>query len=219
MVPYTRDVFLAVLERYNGAIWPAQAVAWALGAVLVLLVLRPRPGGDRLVCAVLAVSWLWIGVVYNGLHYATINWAAWVFGGVCLFQGVLLVWSGVIGGRLGFRFGDGLHAWAGLGLMAYALAGHPLLERLTGQAWSQVQVFGVAPGPTTIFTFGILVLAARRTPLHLMAVPLLWSLVGGARAWLAGIPADLALPVAGALALGLVIQRNRQIVRQGTRYG
>jgi len=63
MLPFTTEVFFSVFERYNAAIWPVQVIAYGLGVLVVLLSLRPRRGGDRIIAAFLAGSWLWTGVV------------------------------------------------------------------------------------------------------------------------------------------------------------
>jgi hypothetical protein len=60
-------------------------------------------------------------------------------------------------------------------------------------------VFGVAPCPTTIFTFGILMLAAGPLPLWLAAIPVIWAGIGGTAAVLLNVPEDLGLLVAGVL--------------------
>jgi hypothetical protein len=60
---------------------------------------------------------------------------------------------------------------------------------------SRIPTFGV-PCPTTIFTAGLLMLAASRSwPLAI--VPVIWSLVAGSAAFLLDVRADYALPIAG----------------------
>jgi hypothetical protein len=54
----------------------------------------------------------------------------------------------------------------------------------------------------------MLLLGAGRTPLHLAIIPLLWTLIAGATAWILRIPQDLALPVVGVIAL--MIWKNRR---------
>jgi hypothetical protein len=70
-------------------------------------------------------------------------------------------------------------------------------------------VFGVAPCPTTIFTFGILLWTTDRVPKYLLVIPLLWALVGTFAALSLGIPEDYALPVAALISLALLIWRDR----------
>jgi hypothetical protein len=208
-IPFSRDVFLSLFEIYNAAIWPAQIAAYALGLLAVLLALKPYRGSGRVVALLLAAAWLWNGVAYHMLHFATINWAAWIFGFFFVAQGLLLLVTGLLRGRLVFRFAGDAAGWAGLAMIAFAMAAYPLIGVLDGQAWPRLAPFGVAPCPTTIFTFGMLLLAEPRVPMHLLVLPALWSLIGGAAAWLIHIPQDLALPAAALLTVALALRKNR----------
>ncbi len=216
MLAFTPEVFLSLFEQYNTAIWPLQIVAYALGVLAVFLTLRPGRVAGRLVAAVLAEFWLWIGVVYHFVFFATINFAAPVFGVVFIVQGLLLAWTGVVRGRLDFRFRGDPAGWIGLGFALFAMAIYPLLGLLAGHVWPRAPMFGVTPVPTTIFTIGLLLLTAHRVPLSLMAIPVLWSLVGGTASWLLNIPEDIALPIAGVAGLGLAIWRNHGTPRGKT---
>ena len=53
--------------------------------------------------------------------------------------------------------------------------------------------------------------AETRTPLHLLWLPLLWSLIGGTAAFLLAVPEDLALPLAAVVAFALLLRRNRRL--------
>ncbi len=90
------------------------------------------------------------------------------------------------------------------------MAATPILTWLAGHGWPRTPLSGVAPCPTAIFTIGILLLADRRTPLHLVAIPLLAALYCGTTAWLLNLPEDLAVPLAGVGGLGLILWKNRQ---------
>ena len=210
MLAYTTEVFFSVFALYNAAIWPAQIIATALGALVVLLTLRPRGGSDRIIAACLAASWLWTGVVYHMMYLTAIDWAAWAFGAAFAMQGVLFAWTGAARGRLVFRFSPDLTGWAGLGLVIFSLAAAPLIGSLMGHGWPRAPMFGVAPAPTTLFTLGMLLLSERRVPLHLTVIPVLWCLIGGTAAWLLNLPEDLALPLAGVAAMALVLRKNRR---------
>jgi len=59
----------------------------------------------------------------------------------------------------------------------------------------------------------MLLLSAGRTPPRLVVIPLLWSLVGGATAWLLTVPEDLALPLAGVGGCCLILWKNRRQLR------
>ena len=147
MLAYTTEVFFSVFALYNAAIWPAQVIATALGVLVVLLSLRPRKGSDRIIAACLAASWLWTGVVYHMMFFATIEGAAWAFGAAFAIEGILFAWTGAARGRLRFRFGPNLYGWAGLGLVIFSLAVTPLIGSLAGHGWPRAPMFGVAPTP------------------------------------------------------------------------
>lgn len=209
MLPFTAEVFLRLFEQYNAAIWPAQIIAYGLGALAVVLTLRRRRGGERAIALILATFWLWMGVVYHMMFFAAINWAAPAFGAVFVIQGLLFAWTGGVRGRLEFRFRSSVHGWVGLGFVIFSMAVYPLIGSVFGHGWPRAPIFGVAPCPTTIFTLGMLLLTANRAPLHLLIIPVLWSLVGGTAAWLLDVPEDLALPLAGVLSLWLMLGRRR----------
>ncbi len=214
MLPFTTEVFLRLLEQYNAAIWPAHIIAYGLGALAVLLTLRPLRGGNRVIAIILAASWLWMGVVYHMMFFATINWAARAFGALFVVQGLLFAWTGMLRGRLGFRFSPNLYGWVGLSFVMVSMAVYPLIGSVMGHGWPRAPMFGVAPCPTTIFTLGMLLLTEHRAPLHLSIIPALWSLVGGTAAWLLDLPEDLALLLAGVFGVSLIFRKNRRLTVQ-----
>ncbi len=211
MLPFTSEVFFALFEDYNRAIWPAQLVAYALGILALVLVVRPSATGSRIIGACLALFWLWNGAVYHWIFFATINFAAPVFAALFGFQGVLFVWIVLLRGKVAFRFNATLSGWAGLAMAGFAIAGYPFAGWLAGHGWPQAAMFGVAPCPTVIFTLGIVLLAKPRAPTSLVIIPLLWSLIGGTAVWLLDAPEDLSLPMAGAVALALLVRKTRTV--------
>jgi hypothetical protein len=210
MLPFSQDAFFALFEQYNRAIWPAQIVAYVLALGALALAARPVPQSGRAIAAILALAWAWNGVVYHVLFFATINFWADIFGGFFVLQALLLVLTGVVRDKLAFRVGGDAFSWTGVALTVFALAIYPLIGWLLGHAWPRAPVFGVTPCPMTIFTMGMLLLIAGRTPLHLVAIPVLWSLIGGTAAWFLGVTEDLALPVAGLGGLALIFIKNRR---------
>jgi len=210
MLPYTAEVFFSLFETYNRAIWPAQLVAYVMALVAVGLALHPVSHGGRAVAAILAAMWAWTGVAYHMQVFATINFLAPVFGAFFVVQAALFAWTGAVRGAMPVAFRDGLAGWTGLVLAAVALAIYPLVGGALGHGWPQSPLVGVAPCPTAILTIGLLLLVPGRTPWHLAAIPVLWSLVGGSSAWLLGIWQDLLLLVAGLGGLALVAWKNRR---------
>jgi len=209
MLPFTADVLFSSFEAYNRALWPLPIPAVGIALAVILLTLRPLRGGDRAISALVALAWLWIGVGYHFLHFAAIDFAAPVYGAFFVLQALLLAWTGVVRGSLAFRFGADPFGWAGLALAIAATLAWPLAD-LSGHGWPSVRVVGLAPGPTAAFTLGLLLLTSGRVPLHLAIVPLLWTLVAGATAWVLAIPQDLALPVGGLCGFALILWKNRR---------
>lgn len=201
MLPFSHAEFLDVFARYNLAIWPAQLVAYVLGAALLAGLLPGRTTrAARLVPAGLALMWAWTGVAYHWMFFAGINKAAWAFGGLFVLQAALLAFAA---GHQRLRFEASVATparWLGWFLMLYALVLYPLLGLATGSGYTQLPIFGVTPCPVTIFTFGLLLLSSAPVPWWLLVIPVAWSLVGGSAAFLLQIPQDwLLLLSAGSL--------------------
>ena len=209
MVPYSAEAFFDLLATYNSAIWPGHLTALFLSVLLLGLLLFPRPGGDRIIAGFLACGWAWTGLVFLMNHLVTLNWAGTYFGMVFVLQAVLLLWSGTIQDRLHFPGDKSAASWLGLVLIVLALIIYPLIPIWAGADWTIVQIAGLAPTPTVILTFGILLLCAGRLPIHLFVIPVVWSSADGATAWTLGIWWDLFLPVAGLTTVFFSITRPR----------
>jgi hypothetical protein len=214
MLPFTADVLFSSFGQYNRALWPVPVLAWALGLAALALTLRPVRHGDLAIGGLLAAAWLWTGVGYHILHFATINFAAPLYGAFFVLQGVLLAWAGAFRRSLAFRFRGDLFGWAGLVLVIAALALLPLADWQTGHDLHSLRIAGLAPTPTAAFTLGLLLLMDSRAPLHLAVIPLLWALVAGATGWILAIPQDVAVAVAGLAAFCLILWKNARRARR-----
>jgi hypothetical protein len=191
-LPFSHAQFFEVLVRYNEAVWPSQVVLTlcALAAVALLFV----PGRGRAVSLILAALWAWMAIAYHVAFFLAINPAALLFAVVFLAGAAAFAWSKLRFGWPGATRG----AW-GIALIAYALAGYPLLGAMFGQHYPAAPTFGL-PCPTTLFTAGMLLFLKPPYPRHVLIVPLAWTLVGSQAALLLGVPQDFGLIVA-ALAL------------------
>jgi len=208
MLPYTADVLYAFLARYNDAIWPSPIVACVLGLAVMGMAARPFAGSDRLVSSILAAAWAWTGGVYFLAYFATFDFAAPIYGGAFIAQAVLVLWAGVVGGRLRFRWSRDAAGTIAVLLAAIGLAAGPLFAIAAGRSWTAAPFFGTAPGPTAAFTFALL-LIARPVRFSLAVVPLLWCLAGGATAWFLGIAPDLLFALAGCVAVASMVWKRR----------
>lgn len=191
-LPFTTDAFFEVFARYNAAVWPVVVALWVVAAGVVVTVVRvPGERASRLAAAVLAVLWLWGGLVYHAAYFTSINPAAWGYAALFIGQAALLVWYGAVQRRLAFGAATGMARGLGVGLACYALA-YPALGVLAGHAYPASPTFGV-PCPTGILTAGLLLTTARRPPIPVVVVPVLWALIGGSAALVLGVTADYVL--------------------------
>jgi uncharacterized protein DUF6064 len=195
-LPFSQSEFFAVFAAYNSAVWPVQLLLVGFGVLVVGVALRPRPWSSRLASWILALLWMWMGLVYHFGFFRAINPAAGFFAAGFVLEAALLGVVGGARGRLDFHFQPTPQGFGGALLIGYALVGYPLLASLLGQQFPATPTFGL-PCPTTIFTFGVLLWLRRPAPVSLLVIPLAWTVVGTAAALQLGVSEDFGLVVAG----------------------
>jgi hypothetical protein len=208
MIPFTVDQFLEVFERYNVAVWPAQLFLYALGILTIGLALQRRTDFRKTVSLILAMFWIWMGLVYHLWFFSDINGAALIFALFFALQGGLFLIAGVLRNNLRFRFRPNLFGSIGSAFLIYALIIYPALGFWFGHRYPVAPTFGL-PCPTVIFTFGILLWTDRRVPLYLLVIPLAWSFLGFWAAVSLGMTEDYGLLGAGLFGSLSVILRDR----------
>ena len=205
-LPFTEEQFFDLFVAYNGALWPALVALWIVSVVASVRLFSLRRPPDRWISALLAAHWTWSALAYHVAFFSRINPAAWVFAALFLLQAALFFWWGVVQGRLSFApwrpTGWASVAWV---LIAYSLA-YPGINAAQHFSVSRIPAFGV-PCPTTIFTAGVLMLATPRS-WRVSIIPVMWSAVGGSAAYLLGVRADYALPIAGIALAVFSLQRR-----------
>lgn len=204
---FSPRTYYRLFELYNSAIWPAQAVSVLLGLLMLVLARRGGPIAGPAVAAILAACWVWVAIAFHLDRYATINWAASWAAAAFLAQAALLVWAGVIGGRLSAPTRLDAAGRAGVGIFLFALLVQPAIGLLLGRPWRQAEIFGIAPDPTAIGTLGLLLALAGPSRWTLMVLPALWCAATGATLWAMSAPDAWVAPVAALLALALVVRQ------------
>jgi hypothetical protein len=194
-IPFTSEQFLGVFRAYNADVWPVQIALVLLAIWAIVLAMSGESAGSRLADVLLGTLWLWMGAVYHGMYFAEINPAATLFAALFIIEGLLLIYTGALRGRLTFRFRGDTAGITGLLMMFYALTIYPMIGAGSEHAFPSSPTFGL-PCPTTIFTFGLFLWAEPRLHWHLLVIPLFWSVVGTIGAFRFGILEDLGLGVA-----------------------
>lgn len=213
MLPFTTAQFVEVFGAYNNAIWPAQIVVYIVASAGVALLFKPGTATDRIVSGILASMWGFAGIVYHWIYFAPINAAALIFGFAFLAQSVIFVMAGVVRRELQFAWTGTPRCAVGLILIVYAAAVYPLAGLALGHVYPALPLFGVAPCPILIFTFGCLLMLQNPVAWWVMVVPLLWSIIGGSAAILLDVPQDLMLPVSGLLTVGMLAGARPRLLR------
>jgi len=200
MIPFTRTDFMRVFEQYNDAVWPWHVLIYLAGLIAFAPAFTRRTIASKLICLILALLWLWMGVVYHLLFFTTINKAARLFGALFIVQSLVFIFAGVLRSRLSFSFRFNVQGLIGGALMTYAVIVYPIIGIALGHSYPAAPTFGV-PCPTTIFTFGLLIGAGINIRFYMLIIPLLWSLIGLWAAISLGMYEDLGLAVAGLISV------------------
>ncbi|HUW74839.1 MAG TPA: DUF6064 family protein [Methyloceanibacter sp.] len=207
LLMFSPETYYRLFELHNAELWPAQVLAFIGGlAILAMLVRRP-PWAGRTISTLLAAAWACVGFAYFFERYATINLAAPYFGWTFLVQALLILAGGVLAGRLRFDKPITAAGKAGFALFFFGLLVQPLMGPLLVRLWPGLELFAIAPDPTTMATLGIL-LAADRIRWELLVIPVLWCGVTGATLATMGAPEALLMPAAGLLAILLAAYRS-----------
>jgi hypothetical protein len=214
MLPFTETQFFDLFGRYNEEIWPAQLIAYCIGAAAFMATQRRSRLFSIITLTSLAALWAWTGGVYHGFFFAEINPAARLFAALFVAQALLLILT-AFGRPIDFTERMSVMRGAAWVMILYALAIYPLLNTALGHNYPNAPSFGLTPCPLVIFTFGILALSRDRAPWLLFAVPLVWSLIGGSAAFLLGVEPDWALPLSALAAVALNASKPKPHVAPG----
>jgi len=201
MVLFTPEVLVDLHGRLNGDLWPLHVLTLALAALLLARAWWARPADEPFAGCVMAGFWLWLGIGYFTNARAEVDWMAPYVAAAFILQGALLTWFGVVRGSLDFTAARPMPRGMGALLALFAIAGYPLLAWVFGAETAALPSVGLLPGPTVLFTLGVMLMA--RPSWVLIVLPLSWAIVGAALGWVLGMWADLALLIsAGAVLSG-----------------
>ncbi len=205
---------LELFTRYNQDWWPVHVLAYALGVVpVILLFAADRRRSDLLSGLALAALWLWLGVVFQGMYATDVDTALGSVYAVLFVTQAYLLLRAAVNGDLVFWVRNGAAGVLGWAAIGYAVVVYPLLGAGLGHGWPESPLLGMAPCPTTILTFGMLLLARPPVPHRLLLVPLAWALLAPPAAMGRGVYEDIGLLAVGVAGCGLVVLRDRRLTR------
>ncbi len=206
-LPFTLEQFLDVFRRYNESVGVAPIALTLLGATAVGLAWSRHAWRHRAIGAILALLSLWTGAEYHWGFFTRINPAAWFFGALFVAQAALLAVYGAMRGLLVFTTKRNGVSVVGQLVVLYALVVYPLLGWALGHGYPMGPVFG-APCPTTIFFFGMTLLAIESVPITVVLLPMVWAVIGTSAALQLGMREDLGLGLSAAIVAIELIRRR-----------
>lgn len=209
-LPFTLEQFLAVFKAYHDAVEPAPLILNLVAVVIIYLAYRGSARHGKTIALLLAFLWLWMGLVYHGLYFSSINKAAYLFALLFSLQGLMFIYYGYRKKYLIFQLKKDIYGLAGMIFMVYALIIYPFLGNSIGHVYPAAPTFGL-PCPTTIFTFGVLLWVPEKLPVAIWVIPFVWSVIGFSAAFSLGMKEDLGLIVAGLISGILMIVHNRRL--------
>jgi hypothetical protein len=198
----TGEQLLGVFAEYNVMIWPIQIVAYLLGVIGLLLSIKKNNFSKRLIPAILAFFWLWVGLAF-WLPSGRQGFApGYIFAAIFLIQGMLFLYL-TVKPKLAFGYQANLSSWAGIFFVLYALIGYPLFGRLIGHVYPYTSPFGLTPCPVVAYTFGLFLLTVNKVSKSLLIIPFCYSLSGFL--WISiGMVEDVGMIASGLFGVGLI---------------
>jgi hypothetical protein len=192
-LPFTSEQFFEIFRQYNLSVFPAQIIIMLLAIISVVVASGKFGNSGKVVLPILGALWLWMGIVYHLIFFSRINTAAYVFGGLFMVQGMLFFVRRFTHVQV-FAFHFDIRGIIAALFILYALVIYPVIGFLSNHAYPSQPTFGL-PCPTTIFTFGMLLMAVPRLPWHFVIIPVLWSVIGFSAAFQFGVYEDIPLIV------------------------
>ena len=172
---FSQAVYYTQFELYNYDMWPLQIVALFFSFAIAYTLWKRPVWGGRFVAILLIVSWLWVAFSFLYQRFYQIHIVAdWYAFGFVLQAG-LIAWYGVIKNQFILLDRDQARVKVGIGLLLVAFIFYPFIAFIAGRSWMQFEIFALAPDPTVLATFAILLFYKDR--IALFVIPVIWGLL------------------------------------------
>lgn len=176
-IPFTTEQFFEVIVNYNTSLFPAQLFILILGIIAALLIFSKRSLKNQLIGGLLGFIWIWTGIVYHISFFTTINKAAYGFGTIFILQGLFFFIETFSRKKLVFEFSSRFIDYLAYFFIWFGLVLYPILIYLIEGSVNQIITLGL-PCPTTILTFGFLMLTQKKLSKYLIIIPFIWAIIG-----------------------------------------
>ncbi len=207
--PFTIKQFFGVFEHYNLGVFPSQLLLITAGLLSLLLIVRGSSVRNQFAGGLTGLLWLWMGLVYHIIYFSGINPAAKIFGVAFIIEGILILYETFIRKRMVIDIKNGTESYLAFFFLVFGIFIYPAIGYIITHEAARTIALGL-PCPTTIFTFGILILAKEKIPGYILVIPTLWALIGLSAAIHFEVPQDFLIIVAGVSAIFIIQRRHLQ---------
>lgn len=209
-IPFTTEQFFEIIEKYNLAVFPIQLLIILLGIISILLLHSSNKSvKNKLIGSFLGLLWIWIGIAYHLVFFTSINKAAYVFGGIFILQGLLFIIDTFIRQKLEFEFKRQIKDYIAYFFIIFGIIVYPILIYFLEESINSIITLGL-PCPSTILTFGFLMLSSKYSK-YLLIIPTLWTVIGTSAAFNFGVYPDYLMIISALLAIiYLVREKNKK---------
>ena len=204
------EEFFDLFGSYNEMYVIVIILTYVLAIVALLMAFRKSDYSSRFISITFTFLWLWIGIVFGILVFGPVPAVmagielpgAWyLFGGIFVIHGIILLYFGVIKDTFSVTWKPDTQHYMGLLLILYGLVFYPLVGLLTGRVFPEYPVFGIAPCPVTLFTIGLLLWSDVKPSPILMFIPIFWGFMGIVPVLFYEVYADIGTVLAAIIAL------------------
>lgn len=207
-IPFTSEQFFEVIRNYNLAFFPIQLLIILLAIFSILLIHSRGNSKNRIIGGFIGILWIWMGIAYHLICFTSINKAAYFFGGLFNIQGTLLLVETFLRKNLEFEIKSQLKDYIAYFFVWFGAVLYPVLIYFLEKSVAMTITLGL-PCPSTILTFGFLMLTNKKLPKYLLIIPSIWALIGTGAALNFGVYPDYLLIISALLANIYLIRRKR----------
>ena len=213
------EQFFELVQSYNDTFWPVIGFTYLLGIIAIYLAYKKSELSDKIISGFLAFLWIWSGLIFwiatfGPYPFSMFNVSIpgiWVLLGIgFIIQGCLFIFFGIYKPSLSFKTEFDSYFYLGLVFMLYAVFVYPVIGIITGHSYFDYLIFGIAPCPVTIFTFGFFLWTDKKFNILLIVFPLIYSLSGVIPLFLFEVFADLGLIIIGIIGFSLIVYRDKK---------
>ncbi|SDM90723.1 hypothetical protein SAMN05421813_12822 [Daejeonella rubra] len=208
-IPFTTEHFFEIFEKYNLEIFPVQLIILILGILSAIILHSKIKSKNKLIGGFLGALWLWIGIAYHFAYFTEINKTAYVFGGLFVVQGLIFLIETFYRKKFEFEYNGKIMDHIAYFFIIFGIVLYPILIYVLEGSLIRTITIGL-PCPSTILTFGFLILTKPKFSKYIVIIPALWTIVGTSAAFNFGVYPDYFMPVSALTSIVYLIARKKE---------